>query len=420
MSAAGALSLSTTIKKAKMISGSVFRSVEKVAGGLRRTRVGSNEPARPSQQGCVIGSVFSCRVALCSFFATPATVQADKVDDVVAAQIQEHEIPGLSLAIIQDGKIIKAQGYGFTDKSGKTPVTTSTLFQAGSVSKSVAALGALRLVEHNRLSLDADVNTKLQTWKVPENEFTKEKKVTLRGILSHSAGLTVHGFPGYAVGKPVPTLVQVLNGEAPANTSAIRADIIPGSKLRYSGGGYTVMQQMIIDVTGKPFPQFMQEAVLKPLGMTNSTYEQPLSEELAATTASGYYPKGKAVKGRWHIYPEMAAAGLWTTASDLARFAISIQHSLGGGSNSGISQSMTRQMLTSQKDNDGLGVFLSGDGRGLRFSHGGRDEGFDATMTAFAETGQGAVIMINANDDSGSVSRIVEAIAREYHWPDQP
>jgi len=299
-------------------------------------------------------------------------------------------------------------------------VTTSTLFQAGSVSKSVAALGALRLVEHNRLSLDADVNTKLQTWKVPENEFTKEKKVTLRGILSHSAGLTVHGFPGYAVGKPVPTLVQVLNGEAPANTSAIRADIIPGSKLRYSGGGYTVMQQMIIDVTGKPFPQFMQEAVLKPLGMTNSTYEQPLSEELAATTASGYYPKGKAVKGRWHIYPEMAAAGLWTTASDLARFAISIQHSLGGGSNSGISQSMTRQMLTSQKDNDGLGVFLSGDGRGLRFSHGGRDEGFDATMTAFAETGQGAVIMINANDDSGSVSRIVEAIAREYHWPDQP
>ncbi len=339
---------------------------------------------------------------------------------MVAAQIQEHEIPGLSLAIIQDGKIIKAQGYGFTDKSGKTPVTTSTLFQAGSVSKSVAALGALRLVEHNRLSLDADVNTKLQTWKVPENEFTKEKKVTLRGILSHSAGLTVHGFPGYAVGKPVPTLVQVLNGEAPANTSAIRADIIPGSKLRYSGGGYTVMQQMIIDVTGKPFPQFMQEAVLKPLGMTNSTYEQPLSEELAATTASGYYPKGKAVKGRWHIYPEMAAAGLWTTASDLARFAISIQHSLGGGSNSGISQSMTRQMLTSQKDNDGLGVFLSGDGRGLRFSHGGRDEGFDATMTAFAETGQGAVIMINANDDSGSVSRIVEAIAREYHWPDQP
>ena len=372
----------------------------------------------PTQQEWVIGSVFSYWVALC--LVLPAISRADKVDDLVTTQMQEHEIPGLSLAIIQEGKIVKAQGYGFRDKSGKTPVTTSTLFQAGSVSKSVAALGALLLVEQGMLSRDADVNTKLQTWKVPENEYTKEKKVTLRRILSHSAGLTVHGFPGYAVGKPVPTLVQVLNGEAPANTAAIRADIIPGSKLRYSGGDYTVMQQMIIDVTGKPFPQFMQEAVLKPLGMTNSTYEQRLSAELATSTASGHYPKSKAVKGRWHIYPEMAAAGLWTTTSDLGRFAIGIQHSLAGESNPVSSQSMTRQMLTTQKDNDGLGVFLSGEGKRLRFFHNGRDEGFDATMTAFAETGQGAVIMINANDNSGSVNRIIEVIAQEYHWPDHP
>jgi len=180
------------------------------------------------------------------------------------------------------------------------------------------------------------------------------------------------------------------------------------------------MQQLVLDVSGKPFPQFMQETVLNPLGMTNSTYEQPLSQELAARTADGYYPKGKAVPGRWHIYPEMAAAGLWTTASDLALFAISIQKALAGETNRVISQSMTRQMLTDQKESAGLGLFLSGNGKTLRFSHNGRDEGFDALLTAFAEAGQGAVILINENENSGALNRIVEAIGHEYHWPDQP
>src|SRR5262249_16319368 len=156
----------------------------------------------------------------------------------------------LSLAIIQDGKIVKAKGYGVTEKGGKTPITTTTLFQAGSISKAVAAMGALHLVEQGKLMLDEDVNSRLTSWKVPENEFTKDKKVTLRGILSHSAGLTVHGFPGYAVDSPFPTLVQILDGEKPANTQAIRVDILPGSRWRYSGGGYTIMQQMILDVAG--------------------------------------------------------------------------------------------------------------------------------------------------------------------------
>src|SRR5262249_32860633 len=161
-----------------------------------------------------------------------------------------------------------------SDREKRIKVMPSTLFQAGSISKSVAALGALHLVEQGQLMLDEDINTRLTTWKVPENDFNKEKKVTLRGILSHNAGLTVHGFPGYAVGTPVPTLVQVLNGEKPANTPAIRVDCIPGSLWRYSGGGYTVMQQLLLDITGKPFPHYMQESVLSPLGMTDSTYEQ--------------------------------------------------------------------------------------------------------------------------------------------------
>lgn len=262
------------------------------------------------------------RVGLSFLLGAAWAIHADQVEEVVSTEMQKHHIKGLSLAIIDKGEIATAKGYGSTDQSGKVAVTPATLFQAGSVSKPVAALGALHLVEQDKLSLDEDVNIRLKTWRVPENEFTKVEKVTLRRILSHSAGLTVHGFPGYAVDKRLPTLVQILDGSKPANTAAIRVDVIPGSRWRYSGGGYTVMQQMLIDVTGKAFPQFMKEAVLDPLNLEESTYEQPLPDRLVSKAATGYYPNGKKVDGRFHIYPEMAAAGLWTTASDLARLAI--------------------------------------------------------------------------------------------------
>ncbi|MGV3600020.1 MAG: serine hydrolase domain-containing protein [Dyadobacter fermentans] len=342
--------------------------------------------------------------------------RADELDDFIRSQMQKRRIPGLSLAIIQDGKILKAQAYGFIDKDGKVPVTTNTLFQAGSVSKSVAAMGALYLVEQNKLALDEDVNMKLKSWKVPDNEFTTDKKVTLRGLLSHTAGLTVHGFPGYAVGEKMPSVIQILDGTAPANTPAVRVDFVPGSRWRYSGGGYTVMQQLMEDVTGAAFPEFMKSHVLSPLGMNNSTYQQPLPPETARSTATGHYNNRSVVEGRWHIYPEMAAAGLWTTPSDLARFAISIQNANAGKSGSVLSQSMTRQMLTDQKNRDGLGVFLQGDSTTLRFGHNGRDEGFDALLTASAHKGNGIVIMINANDNSHMMGRIVDFIADYYHW----
>lgn len=361
--------------------------------------------------------LFRCLLALTVLFSV-SEVRADDLDDFIREQLRKRQVPGLSLAIIQDGKIVKAQSYGFTDKSGLTPLTTATLFQAGSVSKSVAAVGALRLVEAGKLSLDEDVNAKLRSWNVPENDFTKTQKVTLRGLLSHTTGLTVHGFPGYETGGRIPTVVQILDGSPPANTAPVRVDFVPGSRWRYSGGGYTVMQQLMLDVTGKSFPQFMQETVLGPLTMTGSTYEQPLPADKASATATGHYGDRSLVKGRWHIYPEMAAAGLWTTPSDLARFAIGIQNAFAGKPGAVLSPEMARQMLTSQKDNDGLGIFLEGEGHAMRFGHSGRDEGFDALLRATAETGQGAVIMINTNDNSRMMSRILEAIATEYHWPD--
>jgi CubicO group peptidase (beta-lactamase class C family) len=349
--------------------------------------------------------------------ATPAAQRGDDLDAFVAAQMARRHVPGLSLAVIQDGRIVAARAYGVTEPGGSVPVTTATLFQAGSISKSVSALGALRLVEQGKLSLDADVNGALTTWKVPATAFTATKPVTLRGLLSHTAGLTVHGFPGYAVDVAVPTLVQVLNGTPPTNTAPIRVDTTPGALWRYSGGGYTVMQQLMIDVTGQPFPDYMRQAVLGPVGMTQSTFEQPPPGAFAAATAAGQYGNLQPVKGRWHIYPEMAAAGLWTTPSDLARFAIEVQESYAGRSSRVISPSMTRQMLTVEKNGDGLGFFLDGTGRTLVFNHGGRDEGFDASLNALAETGQGLVVMINANDNSSMMNRIVGFVAKRYGWP---
>lgn len=341
----------------------------------------------------------------------------DLVDDVIAAEIKDRGIAGVSIAIIEKGEIVKAKGYGFTEKAGTTPVSTDTLFQAGSVSKPVAALAALKCVEDGRLALDSDVNRSLKQWQVPENEFTKEEKVTLRRILSHSAGLTVHGFPGYPRSSRLPTTIQILDGVEPANTPAIRVDAKPGSAWRYSGGGYTVMQQMMTDVTGTPFAEMMKETVLNPLKMTASTYEQPLPKDRVSSAASGYDSEGNAVKGKWHVYPESAAAGLWSTPSDLARFAISIQQAAAGKSNPIVSQSMTREMLTVQKEDMGLGLFLEGEGEARRFSHRGRDEGFDAYMVACIESGHGLVVMINQNDETGALMRIFSAVSKEYKWP---
>src|SRR5713226_1634135 len=236
-----------------------------------------------------------------------------------------YNVPGLSMAVIDDYKIVWAKGYGVIETGSSKPVTPETLFQAGSISKPVAATGALYLVEHGKLVLDENVNEKLKTWKVPENDFTKKEKVTLRRLMSHTAGLTVHGFPGYDINGVLPTLVQIFNGEKPANTAPIRADIVPGTKERYSGGGVTIEQQLMMDVTGKAFPTLMRELVLDKLGMADSSYEQPLPPARAAMTASGTYADGRVVHGRWHIYSEMAAAGLWTTPTDLSKFAIKLR-----------------------------------------------------------------------------------------------
>jgi CubicO group peptidase (beta-lactamase class C family) len=333
----------------------------------------------------------------------------------LAKLMQVYSVPGLSLAVIDNYQVVFAKGYGVIEKGSTTPVTQHTLFQAGSISKPVAAAGALYLTEQGKLVLDEDVNRKLKTWKVPENEFTKQEKVTLRRLMSHTAGLTVHGFPGYDVNDPLPTLPQIFNGEKPANTSPIRVDIVPGTKVRYSGGGVTIEQQLMIDVTGKQFPLLLRETVLDKIGMKESTYEQPLPAARAAVTASGTYADGKTVHGRWHIYPEMAAAGLWTTPTDLCKFAIEIALSKQGKSNRVLSAAMTRQMLTPVMDEAGLGFFTEKENPG-QFGHNGADEGFQALLTMNADSGKGVAIMANSDNGIAVGMFLLQAVAKEYGW----
>jgi CubicO group peptidase (beta-lactamase class C family) len=336
----------------------------------------------------------------------------------IADRMKHYKVPGVSIAFIDQGQVAWTRAYGFADVAAKKPVTAETLFQAASISKPAAALAALRLVQEGKLSLDEDVNVKLRSWKVPENEFTKEQKVTLRRIVSHSAGLTVHGFPGYASDEPLPSVVQILNGEKPANTEPIRVDTVPGTLWRYSGGGYVMMQLVLTDVTSKPFPQIVHDLVLQPAGMNHSTYEQPLPRSLASSAAQAYRGDGELVKGGWHTYPEMAPAGLWTTPSDLALLAIEVQNEYAGNSSKILSQPMMRQMLTHQKDNWGLGFAVESSGRNLRFGHGGANEGYRCDLEAYAELGQGVAIMTNSDSGGQVASELLRAVAKEYNWPD--
>jgi CubicO group peptidase (beta-lactamase class C family) len=336
-------------------------------------------------------------------------------DELLASSMQRHDVPGVSIAVIRRGEIDWTRGYGVRMASGEDAVDSTTLFQAASISKPVTAAGALRLVEASALALDENVNQKLRSWKLPENEFTSRQPVTLRCLLSHSAGLTVHGFPGYAEGADLPTLVQILDGDKPANTASIRVDTEPGKEFRYSGGGYTVVQQLMIDATDQSFPQLMHELVLRPTGMMSSTYEQPLPKEWRSRAAVGHTGDGKPLEGEWHTYPELGAAGLWTTPTDLALFAIEVWRSYHGMSEMLLPQRLTRMMLARQIGDYGLGFSLPSAGV-LRFQHGGGNAGYRCLLVLTAESGDGVVIMTNGDSGEALISEIFSAIAAAYGW----
>jgi CubicO group peptidase (beta-lactamase class C family) len=339
---------------------------------------------------------------------TPARMRIDE-------RMKFYKTPGVSVVVINDGKVEWARGYGLLKVNGQERVNTETLFQAASISKTFTALATLQLVERRKLDLDEDVNVKLSTWKIPESDLTKTEKPTLRRVLSHTAGLSVGGFLGYLKGQPLPSLPQLLNGEKPANTPPVRIQMIPGSRFSYSGGGYEVLQQLLMDVSGKSFTDLVQP-ILKTLRMSRSTFNLPSTND--SNVASGHFPNGEEIEGGWFVHPQLAAAALWSTPTDLAQLVIEIQKSNAGKSNRILSKEMTKIMLSPQIDNVGLGIFVDGQGPSARFNTAGSNVGYKSYAVGYLQSGQGAVVMTNAENGAQLGFEILRSISAEYGWPD--
>jgi CubicO group peptidase (beta-lactamase class C family) len=329
-----------------------------------------------------------------------------------------YQIPAVSIALINHGKVEWSRAYGLADVARHRPATVNTLFQAGSISKALSAIGALRLVEQGRLALDERVNRQLRSWTIPENEFTRAKPVTLRMLLNHSAGVTVHGFDGYERGHALPTLTQVLNGSPPANSAPVRVDVTPGTIWRYSGGGYSIVQLMMIEASDQPFDRYMKSAVLKPLGMGRSTFAVPLAIPPDRDVASAYDSAGNAVAGRWHSYPESAAAGLWSTPNDLARVVLAIQEVESGIHQTILSRNSVKTMLTRELGEYGLGFFVEDLGNRTSFSHEGGTAGYRSQIYGYTSSGQGIVVMTNSDNGGALIQEILCSVAAEYGWPE--
>jgi CubicO group peptidase (beta-lactamase class C family) len=299
-------------------------------------------------------------------------------------RMQALHVPGVSVAVIHRGKIEWARGFGDTSKGGP-PVDSHTLFQAASISKVVAAVAAMKLVQAGKIDLSADANRYLKVWKVPSSPYTDNLKITVLDLLTHTSGITENHFPGYVAGAALPTLVQMLNGDPPANNKPIRVDILPGKSWRYSGGNFLVVQQLLTDVTETDFQELATDLVLVPFGMHASTFAFPLPTKLASHAAMAYRSDGEPVVGGPRVHPESATAGLWSTPSDLAKLAIGIQVSLSGKNKRVISPSTARLMLTPVNNQQAIGFVVGGSTDRKYFNHGGVNFGYRCLLVAYQE-----------------------------------
>lgn len=353
------------------------------------------------------------------------SVETGLVEDLSAPGWEERtleermahfRVPGLGIAMIDDYELSWARGYGKRQVGEEGRVTPDTLFQTASTGKSVMAALALSLVQTGLLDLDEDVDAKLRSWRVPANGFTERAPVTLRRLLSHSAGTTSHGYLGYPRGAPLPTLPQILDGMPPANSPPIRVEAVPGERHLYSNGGYLIAQQLMMDVTGKSFGQLLQDGVFGKLGMKHS-HLHPLAPSLCPHAASGHLEDGRTVHGGWHVYAEVGAGPFWSTPSDMARFGAELMRAHQGRSDRLLSQDMALAMFTPQSDEYGLGLVIEDDG-GDRFyaMHKGANVGFRSLIVFYPRLGQGVVIMANGDRGDALAREVLSSVSREYGW----
>jgi CubicO group peptidase (beta-lactamase class C family) len=338
---------------------------------------------------------------------------------LVRQLMKQFNVPGVSIAIIKDFKVVATHAYGVADVETGAPVTAETMFQAASISKPVAAMVSLKAVQDGRFSLDQDVNVILKSWHLPAGPSSKDHPVTPRGLMSHTSGTgDAFGFPGYAPRAPLPTIPQILDGvQPPSNLRAVRLERAPMTGFEYSGGAVVIQQLALTDVVGRPFHDLAREWVLDPIGMSNSTFEQPLPPTREKQAARAHNRTGARMGDPWHVYPEQAAAGLWTTPTDLAKFAIEVQLASLGRSKRVLSQATAREMVTPV----GVGPFAVGfqvekEGEGWYFTHGGSNWGFQCDLRAHRLHGYGAVVMTNSDSGGALIGRLRRMIQQEYKW----
>lgn len=337
--------------------------------------------------------------------------------DSLEAEMAERDVPAISAAALVDGEIVDAT-WGVRSP-GDREIRPDTLFQAASISKAVTAIGVLRLVDQSVLDLDADISDYLKSWRMPSIGGW-EPRLTLRRLLTHSAGLNVHGFPGYRRDVPLPTAPQILDGEAPANTEAVRVFMFPGLVSKYSGGGTTIVQLIMEDVTGAPFAELMRELVLQPAGIGSATFGQPLPDSRHGSEALAHV-NGEVVPGGWHVYPEVAPAGLWCTPTDLVRLVAKVVAAVDGTNDAILSQQSAIQLVTPQfPEVDGgtlaLGFFLEGPQTHRRFGHTGGNAGFQSVLSAAVDGTRAVAVMGNSSGSSGLFKTVIAAVARNTGW----
>lgn len=348
--------------------------------------------------------------------AQPASVAPETLG--IAEMLAQFKVPAVSVAVISDFKIEWARAWGVKDAKSGEPATADTLFQAASISKPVAAMASLRAIQDGRFGLDQDVNTILKSWKVPVSPHTNGAVVTPRMLMSHTSGTDDgFGFPGYRPDEPKPGIVQILDGQSPSNRGAVRWARPPMAGFKYSGGAVTIQELVLTDVLGKPFPRILQDTVLGPIGMSNSTYEQPLPAARQGQAAHAHDRNGQPGDAPWRVHPEHAAAGLWTTATDLAKFAIEVQQALAGRSTRVLTKATAQEMVTPV----GVGPFAVGftiakAGEGWYFSHGGSNWGFRCDLIAHRSKGYGVVIMTNGDNGGALITALRDKISRAAGW----
>lgn len=328
---------------------------------------------------------------------------ADSVEQMVPRLMTQAQVPGVAVALVEDGAVVWSQGFGYEDREARTPMTGQSVFQVASISKSVTAWGVMSLVEHGKLALDTPVEQYLTRWHLPTADSGKYRdEVTVRRLLSHTAGLSLHGYPGFDPDSgPLPSLEASLSGET-NGVGDVHVAFRPGTKWDYSGGGFTLLQLLVEERSGLSFTDYMAQTVLQPLGMRSSSYAWLPS--LRAHTAAAYDRLGRRIPN--YRFTALAAAGLYTTAEDLGRFvAAGMRGPHGEPAGRGVLRPETVELMYTPAPHSenpsgtyGLGQQLDTLANGTRVvMHGGSNRGWKLVWASIPSRREGLVVLTNSD-----------------------